>query len=164
MPKLFRRLWPNRLWPSLSDRLWTKPTLANVNVLVVCKDDFWELIVQVFFCVLSCRGWSVGVGVDGVGRKGGVGGGGPKGWAQNFALLFPSPAVKFVLFFPLWGSSRGILVVFEAPGRSVCTFGVLWLSCEAPLAPKPPESPNVHISRSMPSKFNGRNHKREKKE
>ena len=38
--------------------------------------------------------------------------------AQNFALFFPSPATKFVLFFPLWGSSRGILVVFEAPGRS----------------------------------------------
>ena len=31
--------------------------------------------------------------------------------------VFPVPA-KFVLFFPLWGSSRGILVVFEAPGRS----------------------------------------------
>ena len=44
---------------------------------------------------------------------------GPEGWgAQNFALFFPSPAAKFVLFFPLWGSSRGILVVFEAPGHS----------------------------------------------
>ena len=39
--------------------------------------------------------------------------GGPK-----FRVFFPSPAAKFVLFFPLWGSSRGILVVFEAPGRS----------------------------------------------
>ena len=35
------------------------------------------------------------------------------GTAQNFALFFPSsPATKFVLFFPLWGSSREILVVF----------------------------------------------------
>ena len=42
-----------------------------------------------------------------------------EGWeAQNFALFFPSPAAKFVLFFPLWGSSRGFLVVFEAPGHS----------------------------------------------
>ena len=32
---------------------------------------------------------------------------GPEGWgAQNFALFFSSPATKFVLFFPLWGSSR----------------------------------------------------------
>ena len=28
------------------------------------------------------------------------------GTAQNFALFFPSPAAKFVLFFPLWVSSR----------------------------------------------------------
>ena len=33
-------------------------------------------------------------------------------------FFFPCPASKFVLFFPLWGSARGILVVFEAPGRS----------------------------------------------
>ena len=45
--------------------------------------------------------------------------GGPKGGGvQNFAFFFPSPAGKFVLFFPLWGSSHGILVVFEAPERS----------------------------------------------
>ena len=45
--------------------------------------------------------------------------GGPEGWgAQNFALFFPSPAGKFVLFFPLWGLSRGILVVFKASGCS----------------------------------------------
>ena len=41
---------------------------------------------------------------------------GQEGWrAQNFALFFLSPAAKFVLSTPLWGSSRGILVVFEAP-------------------------------------------------
>ena len=46
---------------------------------------------------------------------------GPEGWgAQNFALFFPCPTAKFVLFFPLWRSSRGILVVFEAPGLSNC--------------------------------------------
>ena len=38
--------------------------------------------------------------------------------AQNFALFFPSPAPIFVLFLSFWGSSRGILVVFEAPERS----------------------------------------------
>ena len=45
---------------------------------------------------------------------------------QNFALFFPSPSTKFVLFFLLWGSSRGILVVFEAPGRSNVH---VWSSC-----------------------------------
>ena len=39
---------------------------------------------------------------------------GPEGWeAQNFAL--PSPATIFILSSLSWGSSRGILVVFEAP-------------------------------------------------
>ena len=64
------------------------------------------------------KGW----GFEGWGpnpEKVGPEGWGPEGWgAQNFALFFPSPAAKFVLFFPLWRSSRGILVVFEAPGRS----------------------------------------------
>ena len=37
--------------------------------------------------------------------------GGPK-----FRAFFSLP--PFILFFPLWGSFRGILVVFEASGRS----------------------------------------------
>ena len=61
-----------------------------------------------------------GGGPKGGGPKGGgPKGGGLKGWeAQNFALFFHFPAGKFALFFPLWVSSRGILVVFEASGRS----------------------------------------------
>ena len=43
---------------------------------------------------------------------------GPKGGRPKNSRFFPSPAAKFVLFFPLWGSSRGFLVVFEAPGHS----------------------------------------------
>ena len=43
---------------------------------------------------------------------------GAEGWrAQNFALLFLSPARNFILSSLSGGSSRGILVVFEAPGR-----------------------------------------------
>ena len=56
----------------------------------------------------------------------------------KFRSFFHSPATKFVPFFPLWGSSRGILVVFEAPGRSNVHVWSLGLSCEAPAAPKPP--------------------------
>ena len=56
----------------------------------------------------------------------------------KFRAFFPSPAAKFVLFFPLWGSSRGFLVVFlKRRDPHICTFGELWLLCEAPAAPKP---------------------------
>ena len=50
--------------------------------------------------------------------------GGPKGWGPEgvagpkFRAFFFSPAGKFVLSSLSGGSSRGILVVFEAPGRS----------------------------------------------
>ena len=38
--------------PTSANPTLAKPTLANVKVLVVCKDfGFWEIIVQVFFCV-----------------------------------------------------------------------------------------------------------------
>ena len=86
--------------------------------------------------------------VDGAPKSGAPKGGGPK-----ISRFFPSPG-KLVLFFPLWGSSRGILVVFSAGfgdfpgvfswnfggvferrGAQRCTFGVLGLLCEAPAAP-----------------------------
>ena len=56
-------------------------------------------------------------------------GGGPKG--EGWGPEGSSPATKFVLFFPLWGFSRGILVVFEAPGRSnVRVWSSLVVVCE----------------------------------
>ncbi len=50
---------------------------------------------------------------------------GPAGWgAQNFALFFFSLSRHNVLsFFLSWVSFRGILVVFEAPGPEMFTFG-----------------------------------------
>ena len=38
----------------------------------------------------------------------------PEGGGPNISRFFPSPAPIFALFLSLWGSSRGILVVFEA--------------------------------------------------
>ena len=85
--------------------------------------------------MLSCRGWVE----KGGGQKGGgqkkwepegwepkVGaerwefeGWGPEGWrAQNFALFFPSPPQNSFFSSISGGSSRGFLVVFEAPGHS----------------------------------------------
>ena len=54
-------------------------------------------------------------------RVGAPKGGAPKGETPKISLFFsPSPAAKFVLFFPLWGSSRGILVVFLKAGTLKC--------------------------------------------
>ena len=66
--------------------------------------------------------------------SGGRGRGGFEGWgAKNFALFVHSPR-REIRCFPLLGSSRGILVVFEA-GAQMCTFGVLGLSCASPGGP-----------------------------
>ena len=43
---------------------------------------------------------------------------GPKAGGPKFRSFFPSPAPIFALFLSLWRSSRGILVVFQAPGPS----------------------------------------------
>ena len=53
--------------------------------------------------------------------------GGPK-----FRFFFLPLLLPFSVFFSLWVSSRGILVVFEAPGPQMWTLGVLGLSCETP--------------------------------
>ena len=61
--------------------------------------------------------------------------------AQNFALFFLSRR-KFLPFFSLWGSSRGILVVFEAPcpqNVHVCS------GCRA--KPRWPQSPQEREER-----------------
>ena len=57
-----------------------------------------------------------------------------KGGGPKFRAFFPVSRHRFAVSVSLSGSSRGFLVVFEAPG----TFGVLGLSCEAPAAPKLP--------------------------
>ena len=45
-------------------------------------------------------------------------GGAPNGGGPKFCAFFPSPATVFILFSLSFGLFRGILVVFEAPGRS----------------------------------------------
>ena len=72
--------------------------------------------------------------------------GGPK-----FRAFFPSPATKFVLLFPLWGSSRGFLVVFGSARAVKCARLEFSGCCVKPRRPQSrlgftqqPESPNVH--------------------
>ena len=43
----------------------------------------------------------------------------PKGGGTEISRFFP-PTTIFALFVSFWGSSRGILVVFEAQGPSKC--------------------------------------------
>ena len=106
------RLWPNRLWP--------KPTLAKPTGQIE-----FDLLCGVLCCVVCCLSgvgtvsFHVWVLVSRFGLDRPSPGppfpwtalpldrpspGPPFPWtAQNFALFFPSPAAKFVLFFPLWG-------------------------------------------------------------
>ena len=71
-------------------------------------------------------------------RVGGPKGGGPEGWGARRV-----GGLKFRAFFPLppqnsffSSLSGGLLVEFwwclKRRGAQMCTFGVLWLSCEAP--------------------------------
>ena len=58
----------------------------------------------------------------------------PSSDRPKFYAFFPSPATIFILSSLFWGSSRGILVVFEGRDPEMCTLGVVGLSCEAPAA------------------------------
>ena len=60
----------------------------------------------------------VGAPKGGGSKGGGSKGGGPKGGGPKISLFFFPVPPQNSFFSPLWGSSRGILVVFEAPGRS----------------------------------------------
>ena len=110
-----------------------KPVLAILiwpNLAIFLLTEFGQTAFGQFcFLVGAPRGGGPeGWGPGGVGAPEGWGprrvgarrGGGPEGWgpgevgAQNFALFFPSPTGNFVLSSLSGGSSRGILVVFEA--------------------------------------------------
>ena len=78
---------------------------------------------------MGLKGGLKGGALTGGALKGGaLKGGALKSWeAQKFALSFPSPTTIFFHSSLSWGSSRGILVEFEAPGPEMFTFGVLGL-------------------------------------
>ena len=86
----------DHIGPMLFDRIW--PTSFDRN--------FFQ----------TAFGQIVWVGLEGGGGRVGPRRVAPKGGAQNFALFSPLP-LPFRSF-SLWRSSRGILVVFEAPGPS----------------------------------------------
>ena len=118
-PGHFRdRFWPNRIWPEL--------VFGQVCVCV-CVSRFLVGDFKIFGgCLQDFPRTATSAGPA------------LRWTAQNFALFFLSPAGNFILSSLSWGSSRGILVVFEGPGpwnvhiRSSRV--VVW----APAAPKPP--------------------------
>ena len=99
----------------------------------VGRDRFWPIPfwpihfwpVHFWICVCVCHGGAQRVGPRRVG--------GPK-----FRAFFPSPATIFFHSSLSWGSSRGILVLFEALGPSnVHVLELLGCGVKAPAAPNP---------------------------
>ena len=91
-------------------------------------------------------------------KKWGAGGWGPGGWgregwgAQNFALFFPSPTGNAIRCSLSGGFSRGILVVFEALGRSNVHVGSsLVVVCE-PRRPGLVGPPGFHTTTREPKR------------
>ena len=101
--------------------------------------------------------------------------GGPQGGGPKILRFFPSPATISLFFVSLWGCSCGIVSAVQSriPFK-LC----VWASLGHFVKPRrsrsrrgftrQPESPNVHISGSQPSKtppeFNERTPKRGRKE
>ena len=86
----------------------------------------------------GAQGWGPKPKRSGGSKGGGSKGGGSEGWGEGvvgspkFSLFFSFSRRKFHSFSSLWWSSRGILVVFEAPGRSNVHVWAFSLTCEAP--------------------------------
>ena len=99
-PSLFDRRWANRLWPTLIGRLWPKLVFQTFGLLFQKKKREQQDETTKHGRTNTRR--------VGPGRWG----------AQNFALSLSRH--RFVLFFSLWVSSRGILVVFVKAGALKC--------------------------------------------
>ena len=140
------RIWPNLFWPSLFDRILAKPNLAVTAFGQIGRREVWG------------RGVGGGGGVrGGGGRRVGARRVGAEGWGARkvtgpkFRAFFPSSATVS-LFFSLWG----LLVEFW------------WCLKRRRGFTRQPESPNVHIRGSPPSKtppkLNEKAPQRERKE
>ena len=126
-----------------ANQFWPKPILANpilANPL---------LAIWIWVGVMVPKG---GATKGGATKGGAAEGGATKGGEPKISSFFPCPAAKFVLFFPLWGSSRGFLVVFGSAGAVKCS-RLEFSGCRVkPRRPRSrrgftrqPESPNLHI-------------------
>ena len=134
-PSLFGRIWPNRIWPiphlakvnwpHLAILIW--PNLANFCWPNLARPHLANFLFWWGPGRVGARSWGpegggpTGRGPNGEGARRG---GSPKGWGARrgggpkFRAFFALSHRKLHSFFSLWGFSRGILVVFEAPGRS----------------------------------------------
>ena len=151
------RISVSKFWPHLA-----KPHLANFGVLCVLAmcvfSRFWvcsRLCCVCVWCVLCwvssvvcvvCVVFLVGVfKIFGGCRTPSLPSAGapppqdrPPPNRPKFRSFFSLSRRKFHSFFSLWGVfSLNFGGVFEGRDPQMCTFRVLWLSCEAPAAPKP---------------------------
>ena len=158
------RIWPNHIWPELVflmfghvcvcvSRFWVCSTLCVVCVVLGvfncvcgvccvfkifggCLQDFWWGLQDVWWVssrflvgVFKIFGGCLSKPLDP-----------PPCWTApppdhpKISHFFPSPAGNFILSSLSGGSFRGILVVFEAPGRSNVHVWALGLLRETPAA------------------------------
>ena len=103
-PKKFDRSWPKFGWPTLA-----KPTLAKIGVSV-----FWPFVFSPKKQKNKMKNKSIEERTLFGAPKGGV----PKGGRPKISRFFSLSRHHFALFVSLLVSSRGNLVVFEAPGPS----------------------------------------------
>ena len=179
------QLWPIPFWPSWFDQFWPIqfwPIHFSIVVLArpILKANFGQSNILAnpilanpirdnLFWSGVCHGGAPEGGQTqkrwGPRRVGPRRVGPRRVGAQNFALFFPSPAGNFIFSFLSGGSSRGILVVFEAPGHSNVR---VWSSLVVVWSLGGPKSPNEHIwgsrSSKTPPKFNEKDQKRGRKE
>ena len=139
-------------WPSLIDRLWPRPTLANLVFIFL----FFRLLRENSHPSGPRRVGPRRVGPRRVGpsKGGGPNGGGPNVWGPKISrFFFPSPATVFILFSLSFGLFRGILVVFASAGALImCTFGVLGQSCASPGGPTLVGPPGFHTTAREPKR------------
>ena len=123
---IFDRIWPNRIWPIL---FLVGP--GGVGARRGGGPEGWGPGGAGARRGGSPEGWGPGPRKSGTRR-----GGGPEAWGgPKISRFFSLSCRKFHFLLSLWGSSSGILVVFEAPGRSNVHVWALWLSCGVELWP-----------------------------
>ncbi len=105
----------------------TKFGQSNFGQIQFWPTHFWPELVFQWFHNLC--------GPEGLGPEGEWG---PEGWGPKISRFFSVSTIIFALFCLSLGVFSWFFGGFlQAPGRQMCTFGVLGLLCETPAAPKP---------------------------
>ena len=112
--------WWHKGPQSLREILPEAETVFGLSVfghpyLTILGQSVFGQSIWICVCVVEPKGRSPRTQKNGAPK-----GGAPKGGRPKISRYFSSSASQFVLLFPLWGSSRGILVVFLKAGALKC--------------------------------------------